>query len=200
MTWDDRYAGEDYLFGTEPNAFLASQAHRFAPGQHALAVGDGEGRNGVFLATKGLIVTSLDSSYRGLRKGIALSLKRNVLLDTVLADVGTWSWPQEAFDIVVAIFIQFAGPELRERLFERMKTALRPGGLLVMQGYRPEQIDYGTGGPPHWENMYTRPMLEAAFFDLEILHLSEHDSYIVEGRGHDGLSALIDLVGRRPFN
>ncbi|MCB8839908.1 cyclopropane-fatty-acyl-phospholipid synthase family protein [Aurantimonas sp. VKM B-3413] len=197
MRWDERYAGEDYLFGTEPNAFLKSQAYRLEPGQRALAVADGEGRNGVFLAETGLAVTSIDASERGLAKARALAAARGVALDARLADVINWDWPQADFDVAVAIFIQFADPSMRAILFDRMQAALRPGGLLILQGYRPEQVDYGTGGPPQRENMYTRALLEEAFADLDILHLEEHDSEIFEGSGHGGRSALIDLVARR---
>lgn len=198
MRWDERYAGEDYLFGTEPNAFLKSQAHRLKTDQRALAVADGEGRNGVFLAERGLAVTSIDASERGIAKARKLAAERGVTLDAKLADVAGWAWPEAEFDVVVAIFIQFADPALRDLLFERMKAALQPGGLLILEGYRPEQVDYGTGGPPQRENMYTRPMLEKAFAGFEILHLEEHDSEIHEGSGHGGRSALIDLVARRP--
>ena len=198
MRWDERYAGEDYLFGTEPNAFLKSQAYRLQPGQQALAVADGEGRNGVFLAEQGLAVTSIDASGRGIAKARKLAAERGVELDAKLADIDAWAWPEAAYDAVVAIFIQFADPVLRDVLFGRMKAALKPGGLLILQGYRPEQVDYGTGGPPQRENMYTRPMLEKAFAGFEILHLDEHDSEIHEGSGHGGRSALIDLVARRP--
>src|SRR5690606_25867734 len=107
-------------------------------------------------------------------------------------------WPHDAYDHVVAIFIQFADPALRLRIFEGMKQAVRPGGLVLLQGYRPEQVDLGTGGPPQREHMYTRDLLLAAFADFDILHLEEHDTTIREGSGHDGLSALIDLVARRP--
>ena len=96
-------------------------------------------------------------------------------LDARLADVATWGWPEGAFEVVVAIFIQFADKALRAILFDRMKAALTPGGLLIMQGYRPEQVNYGTGGPPQRENMYTRDLLVEAFAEFDILHLEEHE-------------------------
>ncbi|MBJ3775890.1 SAM-dependent methyltransferase [Acuticoccus mangrovi] len=196
--WDERFAGEDYLFGTAPNVFLEQEVGRLPSGGRVLAVADGEGRNGVFLAEKGFDVTSLDSSAVGLEKARRLAQERGVSLHFVHADVATWDWPEASFDAVVAIFIQFAPPPMREAMFERMKAALRPGGVLLLQGYRPEQVDYGTGGPPNRENMYTRALLEEAFADLEILHLAEHDRELGEGDRHVGMSALIDLVARRP--
>ena len=111
--WDRRFEGEDYLFGTETNAFLASQAFRLEPGMKALAVADGEGRNGVWLSERGLDVVSIDASTVGLAKARELARRRGVTLETVLADLAEWEWEPEAYDLVVAIFVQFAPPELR---------------------------------------------------------------------------------------
>ena len=196
--WDQRYAAEGYLFGDKPNAFLRRQASRLVPGQTVLAVADGEGRNGVWLAEQGLDVTSLDSSPIGQGKARRLAETRRVRLKFELADLSTWTFPETAFDVVVGIFIQFAGPELRARLFDGMKRALKPGGLLLVEGYRPEQIAYRTGGPRIAENLYTEKMLRDAFCDMDILELAVYDAVIEEGTGHKGMSALIDLVARKP--
>lgn len=195
--WEARFAAPDYLFGKEPNAFLKSQAHRLRPGQKALAIADGEGRNGVWLAEQGLEVLSIDFSPRALAKARALAAARGVTLRFEQADLADWQWPRAAFDVIAAIFIQFAAPPARAKIFNGIKTALRPGGWLLMQGYRPEQLTYKTGGPPHVENLYTRALLEEAFADFASVDIREHDSVIVEGSGHAGMSALIDLVGRK---
>jgi cyclopropane fatty-acyl-phospholipid synthase-like methyltransferase len=195
--WEARFSGPGYWFGTAPNAFLASQAHRLRRGQTALAIADGEGRNGVWLAEQGLDVLSLDFSPSAGEKARALAAERGVPLRTEQADVTAWDWPVGVFDVIAAIFVQFVGPALRQRMFDGMKQALRPGGLILMQGYRPEQLEYRTGGPAQVENLYTRAMLEQAFADLDILDIREHDSVIHEGSGHNGMSALIDLVARK---
>lgn len=195
--WNARFGEPGYLFGTAPNAFLAAQAPRLKRGQRALAVADGEGRNGVWLAKQGLAVTAVDFSPVALAKAKALAEKEGVSLDFIEADLARWAWPEAAFDVVAAIFIQFAAPDLRAAIFRDIQKALRPGGLLLMQGYRPEQLAYATGGPPHAENMYTEDLLRAAFAGMEILHLAAHDSVILEGPGHAGMSALIDLVARK---
>lgn len=197
-TWDKRYAREDYLFGVEPNAFLVRLAERMQPGWRALAVADGEGRNGVWLAEQGLSVLSVDSSAVAQEKARALAQARGVELEFELVDLALWDWPEAEFDLVAAIFIQFAAPDLRARLFAQMQRALRPGGLVLLQGYRPEQLGYATGGPSAVEKFYTEGLLRTAFDGLEILELRSHDSPIHEGAGHDGMSALIDLVARRP--
>ncbi len=195
--WNERYAGEDYLFGTAPNAFLASQVARLKPGMRCLAVADGEGRNGVWLAEQGLRVVSVDSSRVAVAKSRALAEQRGVKLDCQLADLTQWLWPAGEFDVVVGIFIQFAPPALRAQLFEQMKRCLKPGGLLLLQGYTPRQLEYRTGGPAQVENLYTAALLREAFGELEILHLAEHDDEICEGAGHCGRSALVDLVARK---
>lgn len=195
--WDQRYDREDYLFGTEPNAFLASCADLLQPGESALAVADGEGRNSVFLAERGLAVVAFDASSVGLAKAGGLAEAKGVTVDYRLAAIEDWGWESERFDVVAAIFIQFAGPALRAAIFDGMKRTLKPGGLLILEGYRPKQLDYGTGGPSARENLYTRALLEEAFGDMEILRLDEHDSPIHEGAGHGGMSALIDLVARK---
>ena len=196
--WDERYQGEAYLFGEAPNAFLAAQAHRLRPGLSALAVADGEGRNGVWLAEQGLDVLSVDSSPVAQAKAARLAQARGTALRLQEVDLASWTWPEAQFDVVAAIFIQFAGPQLRDQIFAGLKRALKPGGLLLLEGYRPEQIDYDTGGPRAPENLYTEALLRAAFGDLEIVELPVYDAVIEEGAGHRGQSALIDLVARRP--
>lgn len=195
--WDDRYRGDDYLFGEAPNAFLTTQAARLPTGGSALALADGEGRNGVWLAQQGLEVLSVDSSAVAQEKARRLAAARGVELVLELADLETWPMPEGRFGVVAAIFIQFAGPALRARLFEAIKRGLRPGGLLLLEGYRPEQLEYRTGGPPIAQNLYTEPMLRAAFADLEIVELASYDAVIREGVAHNGMSALIDLVARK---
>jgi cyclopropane fatty-acyl-phospholipid synthase-like methyltransferase len=199
-SWDQRYAGagEDYLFGESPNRFLMSQASRLKAGQSALALADGEARNGVWLAEQGLAVLSVDCSSVAQVKAQRLALSRGVHIDLELADLSNWNFPESRFDIVAAIFIQFAGPSLRAALFEGIRHTLKPSGLLFLEGYRPKQLDYRTGGPPIAENLYTEAMLREAFSDLEILELNEYDAVIEEGTAHKGMSALIDLVARKP--
>lgn len=195
--WDERYASEGYLFGTEPNAFLVSQRNLLKPGMNCLAVADGEGRNGVWLAQQGLQVLSVEASPVALEKARRLAALRGATVEFEQADLARWSWGEERFDMVAAIFIQFAHPALRDQMFAQIKRSLKPGGLLLLQGYTPRQLEYKTGGPPVAENMYTEALLRAAFGDMEWLHFSEHDDVIREGNGHSGMSALMDLVARK---
>ena len=195
--WNERFSTPGYLFGIEPNAFLKSQAHRLRKGQTALAIADGEGRNGVFLAEQGLAVHAVDFSPVAIAKARALADDRGVTVAIEQADVLTWTWPTAQFDVVVAIFVQFATAAERPRFFDGIKQALKPGGLLLMQAYRPEQLRYATGGPKDVTQLYTRALLEEAFADFAALEIREHDSLLEEGSRHVGMSALIDMVGRK---
>ena len=195
--WNQRFAGEGYYFGTEPNAFLVSQRDRFRAGQRALAVADGEGRNGVWLAKLGLEVLSVDFSPIALAKARKLAAAEGVSLATEEADLRSWDWGAARFDVVVAIFIQFATPTERAAIFAGMKAALKLGGLLLLQGYGVRQLEYRTGGPSQIEHLYSADLLRSAFADMKILHLAEHDAEIHEGSGHNGLSALVDLVAQK---
>jgi SAM-dependent methyltransferase len=109
-----------------------------------------------------------------------------------------WDWPDAAYDLVAAIFIQFAPPPERDRVIAGIRRTLKPGGVLILQGYTPKQIEFATGGPPNAVNMYTADLLRDWFGDWDILHLHEHESFISEGTHHHGMSALIDLVARKP--
>jgi SAM-dependent methyltransferase len=196
-TWDGRFERADYIFGIAPNAFLAGQAHRLRPGQRALCVADGEGRNSVWLARQGLRVAAFDISPVGVRKAQALAAQAGVTVDYAVAGAADYAWPAAAFDVVAAIFIQFATPDERALLFAQMLDALVPGGVLLLQGYTPRQLEYRTGGPPRADHLYTPDLLRAAFAAHEILELREHDVVLAEGTQHAGMSALIDCVVRR---
>lgn len=202
--WSKRYrdVGDDYLFGTQPNRFLARRAALFADGRTALAVADGEGRNSVWLAEQGLGVTAVEISDVAIEKARRLAAGRGVPVEFLRADMMSPDWPPPelagAFDWVVGIFIQFVGPTERERQFASLKRVTRPGGCILLQGYTPRQLEYGTGGPSAVENLYTAELLREAFADWAIEELVEYEDDVAEGTAHRGRSALIGLVARKP--
>ena len=196
--WDARYAVSDYIFGTTPNHFLASQAHLIQPGMHALAVADGEGRNSVWLAEQGAVVQAIDISPVALAKAQRLASSRGVAVRFEEADLLNWNWSEAAYDLVVAVFIQFAPPPERDRIIAGIQRCLKPGGILILQGYTPKQIEFATGGPSSAANMYTTALLREWFGEWKIQHLVEHESLIREGSHHHGLSALVDMVAIKP--
>lgn len=199
--WSARYrdAGDDYLFGTAPNQFLAAQEAYFGAGMTVLSVADGEGRNSVWLAEQGCAVTATEISPVALEKAAKLARGRHVEVNFVQADILNWQWPTADYDAVVGIFIQFAGPAELPRQLAGMQQAVKPGGLLFLQGYTPKQLEYRTGGPSAVENLYTEAMLREIFVGWEIIVLREHEATINEGKAHAGRSALIDLVARKPL-
>lgn len=199
-SWNQRYSTDQYIFGREPNHFLIEQESLFQPGQVALMVADGEGRNGVYLAQLGLRVHSVDDSMVAARKAKKLADELGVEMVIEQADVTDWNWYQNAYDHVVGIMIQFADPETRTRLFDDMKKAVKPGGHLLLHGYRPEQVELGTGGPSNPDHMYTSELLRDAFSDSEILELTEENRVMEEGTAHSGESALISLIARKPLD
>lgn len=195
--WDERYRAPGYIFGTSPNLFLTSQRAAFRPGARVLDVACGEGRNSVWLAEQGCEVVGVDVSPLALEKARRLAAERGVSVSWVEQDIRNWVWEPARYDAVVCIFIQFAEPAQRARLFEGFKATIKAGGLLVLQGYTPKQVEYKTGGPPQAEHMYTTALLREAFGGMEILHLREHEEVLSEGTKHVGRSALIDLVARQ---
>jgi SAM-dependent methyltransferase len=198
-TWNRRFSQSGYLFGTEPNAWLHGHAELWEAGERVLCVADGEGRNSVWLAQQGLTVDAFDISEVGVRKAREFARITGVKVNFAVADIVTLHWPTGMYDGVVAIFIQFADPELRERIFRGMVKSLKPGGRLVLQGYTPKQLEFRTGGPPIESHLYTPQLLRDAFPDLEILKLREYETELAEGTGHKGRSAVIGMVARKPM-
>ena len=198
QTWDARFGGPEFLFGTAPNAYLASQRALLATGKTALAVADGEGRNSVWLAQQGLLVDAFDISPVGVAKADELARRAGVSVNLHVCDCDCWVWQPEAYDVVAAVFVQFAGPEMRRRLFAGMVSTLKPGGYLIVQGYTPKQLDYKTGGPGLLDHLYTGDTMREAFAALEIVELREYDSVLGEGTQHVGPSALLGMVARKP--
>jgi SAM-dependent methyltransferase len=202
--WGNRYrdAGEQYLFGTEPNRFLAHRVALLQDGRTALSVADGEGRNSVWLAEQGLDVTAVEISAVAVEKARRLSAGRQVDVRFMQADMLAPGWPpaelHDAFDWVLGIFIQFVALEARARQFAVMKQLTRSGGRILLHGYTPKQLDYKTGGPSVIENLYTEAMLRESFSDWKIEELVDYEDDISEGFGHKGRSALIGLIARKP--
>ena len=196
-TWNRRFQAPGFLFGTEPNVWLRAQAHRWKPGQRVLCAADGEGRNSVWLARQGLRVDAFDIAEAGVAKARGLAADAGVTVNFAVCDGDAVVWPEAVYDGVAAIFVQFADPALRTRLFQRMVASLKPGGVLILQGYTPRQLDYRTGGPPILSHLYTADLLRTAFAGLSIVTLDDYEADVQEGTGHSGRSALIGLVARR---
>ena len=196
--WEARYSAPDYIFGKEPNYFLAKCRQLLPKSGRALAIADGEGRNSVWLAEQGLDVHAIDFSPAGQHKARALARERGVNVTFELADAHTWAFPEAAYDVVCEIFTQFSSPAERALKWAGMCKALKPDGLLIIQGYTPKQLGYGTGGPKELDQMYTKPMLEKAFAGFQDMVVTEEELEMNEGTRHSGMSAVIGLTCRKP--
>lgn len=192
--WNKRYSAPEYIFGEGPNYFLAFCRDLLPKSGRALAVADGEGRNGVWLAEQGLDVVSLDFSPEGQAKARDLARRRGVRIEIVEANVHTWDYPENAFDVVVEIFTQFSTPQERAIKWAGMRRTLKPGGLMIIQGYTPKQLDYKTGGPGKLEHLYTRAMLEEAFAGMRDMRIQEEELEMHEGSSHGGMSAVVNFT------
>ena len=195
--WDQRYSKPGFAYGTEPNIFLTEQAFRLRPGMKALAVGDGEGRNSVWLAGRGLDVLAVDASPVGLDKGQALAAQRGVEFRCECVDLTTWSWPVELFDLVIVVFLHFdsrARPPMHRAMLESLKT----GGMLIMEAFTLDQLAYDSGGPPVRDMLYSAAILRADFAGAKFLELTEKVANLHEGPFHHGDGAVVRAVLRKP--
>ena len=195
MIWDERYSEKEYVYGTEPNAFLSS-AVKYLPAGKVLCVAEGEGRNAVFLAEQGYQVVAVDSSSVGLDKAQQLAQSRKVKIETVVADLADFYIEPESLMGVVSIFCHLP-PPLRLSLHQNIVKGLQPGGVLVLEGYTPAQLEYGTGGPPVKELMLSLTILQEELGELEFIHAEELTREVIEGKYHTGTGAVVQLVAKK---
>jgi SAM-dependent methyltransferase len=196
LAWDERYASGGFQFGEAPNAYLRSQAWRLRPGLRALLPGDGEGRNGVWLAERGLRVTSLDWSPIGIAKARELADRRHASIEAEVADVAEWNYPAAAFDVVAWIFLHLP-PADRASAAAGCVRALAPGGLLILECFTPAQQGRRSGGPKLPELLWTRADVEREFAALTVLELTEGAALLDEGPRHQGLAEVVRATLRK---
>ena len=194
--WDERYQGEDYVYGTAPNDFLRDQIERIPAGR-VLCLAEGEGRNAVFLAEHGFRVTAVDQSSVGLGKARRLATDRDVEIDTVVADLAGFSIEPDAWEGIVSIFAHMP-PAARRHIHREAVRGLRSGGVLVLEAYRPEQLQYKTGGPPTAEMMMDLDGLRTELSGLEFEFAAETVRDIHEGPPHHGPGAVVQVLARKP--
>lgn len=195
-SWDERYSGDGWLFGTEPNDFLKQEAHRIPEGR-VLCLGEGEGRNSVFLAEMGYEVVGVDRSQVGLDKAQALARDRGVFVETVVSNIEDFDLSEGEWEGIVSIFFHLP-PELRRRVHTSAVRGLAPGGVLILEAYRPAQLELGTGGPPDPEKLMTLSGLRAELSGLDFVVAREIEREIREGEMHRGLGAVVQVVAVRP--
>ena len=195
--WDARYLGQTYVYGTEPNDFLVAWAGQLPAAGRILCLGEGEGRNAVWLAAQGYAPVAVDASAVGLDKARRLAEARGVAITTVHADLAEFAIEPESWDAMISIFCHLP-PDLRATVHRRCVSGLRPGGVLLLEAYTPRQLGRGSGGPPTIELMMEGETLSAEFEGLEFLRLAECERAIHEGELHQGLGAVVQMVARKP--
>ncbi len=198
--WDQRYTEPGFAFGAAPNVFLASQRHRLAKGMRALVPGDGEGRNGVWLAEQGLSVDTIDVSPKGVEKARALAAERGVTINASVADLTTWDWPVGVYDVLASIYLHFdnaASPPMHAR----MLASLKPGGIVILEAYNPQHRTFqkagSVGGPQDVAMLMSADRLRRDFHDAEIVLLEEAEITLAEGNRHTGRSSVTRLIAKK---
>lgn len=195
--WDQRFAEPGFKYGTEPNAFLLDQSHRLMPASQVLVPGDGEGRNGVWLATQGHAVTSVDNSVVGLQKAQTLAASRGVVLRTERVDLADWQPAEASFDALVLVFTHLPAT-FRQTAHRRLAHGLRPGAWVVLEAFHPAQLEHTSGGPKDADMLYTPEQLSADFAGLVQPVLTwQGQVTLSEGPGHQGLAQVTRWVGQR---
>jgi SAM-dependent methyltransferase len=194
--WDNRYAAPDFVFGTEPNDFLRACAGHIPAGP-VLCLGEGEGRNAVFLAGRGHAVTAVDQSATGLAKARRLAAERGLVLETKVADLADYRIPPGTWAAIVSIFLHLP-PELRAQVYAQAAAGLQPGGVLILEAYTPAQLAFGTGGPKVVELLPTLTGLRAELAGLDLVIARECERDVIEGAGHSGRAAVVQVLARRP--
>ncbi|PUE33762.1 bifunctional 2-polyprenyl-6-hydroxyphenol methylase/3-demethylubiquinol 3-O-methyltransferase UbiG [Limnohabitans sp. Jir72] len=195
-TWNQRFATDQYIFGETPNAYLRSQMAHLQAGS-ALAVADGEGRNGVWLAEQGLAVDAFDFSENAIQKARVLAARRMQSVQWHCSDWQSFKWKASHYNNVVGIFFQFANPLERKALFTKMDASLKSGGTLIIQGYTAAQLKFNTGGPGKLAHMYDESLMREAFANYDIINLQTYEAQIDEGTAHKGMSGLLGLTARK---
>ena len=163
-----------------------------------LSIADGEGRNSVWLAKKDFEVDAFDFSSNAIRKAQRLADANNVIVNFHNSDWQSFNWKKNHYDNIVGIFFQFAGPEDRMKIFNHIDASLKPGGVVVLQGYSTAQMKFNTGGPGKLEHLYDEKILVTAFKHYELLDIRTYESEIHEGTSHQGMSGLIGFVAKKP--
>ncbi len=196
--WNERFDKEEFIFGKEPNEYLVDKAKQYLkPTDKVLCIADGEGRNGVWLAKQGMQVVGFDASDIALAKARQFAKDNQVEVEYSFSDTDSYAWSENTYDAVIGIFIQFADPTMRARIFEQAYNTLKPGGLFILQGYTPKQLEYKTGGPSLIEHLYTEDLIKSLTQDFEILELVSYEKELSEGPRHTGMSAILGLVARK---
>jgi len=193
--WNRRYAGDDFVYGTEANRFLAEQLYGQEPGK-ILLPGEGEGRNALFAAAAGWEVDAFDQSEAGKIKAERLLETLGLKLNYQVAGVENFPFPKEQYDAIAIIYLHIPG-ELRKAFFENVYRSLKKGGLLVMEVFHLEQLHRNTGGPKDPKLLYSLEEIEGALKNMAPAIPVRKQIELDEGPLHQGVAEVIRFSGRK---
>lgn len=196
VKWDERFSGEEYAYGKEPNDFLRIRAHMLPRRGKILCLCEGEGRNAVYLAGLGFKVTAMDGSKAGMEKALRLAEEKNVDLQYHVSDIQNFDMGKEKWDGIVSIFAHFP-PKLTKDVYKRAQTALKDNGIFILEGYNAEQLEYNTGGPPNADMMASLNTLKASFKTFQFLHQIDTIRDVTEGEFHTGEASVTQFIAQK---
>jgi SAM-dependent methyltransferase len=194
--WEERYGESEYAYGEAPNAFFAEQLTQIATPGKLLLPADGEGRNSVFAATRGWESIAFDYSAAGKGKALQLAQKKGVAIDFTVADIATYPFPSDYFDVVGLFFVHLP-PPLRLHLHQQVIKALKPGGTLLLEGFAKEQLGKPSGGPKQLDMLFSEAELRSELTGLTIEKLDCCNHQLQEGKYHQGPASTIQLIAKK---
>jgi SAM-dependent methyltransferase len=191
--WDERYLAEEFVYGREPNDFLAGCLEELTPGKLFLP-GEGEGRNAIHAALEGWAVTAFDQSPVAAGKAAAWMQEQGIEFRYVVSDITNFPFEKEEYDAVGLVFFHLP-PPLRKYLHEKVIQSLKPGGHLIIEAFHKKQIGNGTGGPGNIDMLYDRQIILADFQGFRHELLKEITVPLKEGRYHQGKAKVLRYLG-----
>lgn len=194
--WDERYASSDLVYGEAPNDFLAQMADRLPTVGQALDIGAGEGRNALFLASRGLDVLAVDQSAVGMQKAMRLAGERGLTLRTRAVDLQDFDAAENSFDVVSSIFVHLPRA-LRAVVHARVGAWLKPGGVFLLEAYAPDQIARGTGGPKDPSLLAPLETILGELAGLDFEHRAALVRDVTEGQFHGGEASVVQVLARK---
>lgn len=191
--WDERYSGEEYVYGKEPNNYFKRKIDTLKPGK-ALFVGEGEGQNAVYAAKLGWEADAYDFSTAGKEKAFNLAEENNVEINYTVTDLDHFEPVPEHYDLAVIIFLHL-DDVVRTRNHQKIFESLKPGGRLIMEVFEKEQINYSSGGPKNIDMLYSLDEVFEDFQELDLEEFAKEKVTLDEGPKHKGPAQVIRLYG-----
>ncbi len=189
--WNQRYAQEEYVYGVNPNEFYKEELSKLQPGK-ILFPAEGEGRNAVYAAIKGWDVVAFDSSEEAKKKAEKLAEKNNVRLNYQTASIEEFEFEENSFDAIVLIYVHTMN---REENHQKLLRLLKPGGVIILEGFSKEQLVNNSGGPRNLEMLFSEEELTRDFNDLKEKQITKTETELNEGQLHKGKASVIRLLG-----